>query len=101
MRKHVLAHAAATQCDIETAALRVFSNADGAYGSNVNQLIEESCWEDEDELADVFTQRTSFASGVAGKPVQQPEIMTSVLGQVEVAYQNLESVELAITTVEH
>ena len=101
VRKHALAHAAATQCDIETAALRVFSNADGAYGSNVNQLIEESCWEEEDELADVFTQRKSFAYGVAGKPVHQPDVMKSVLGQVEVAYQNLESVELGITTIDH
>ena len=33
--------------------------------------------------------------------MQQPEIMKSVLGQVEVAYQNLESVELGITTVDH
>jgi magnesium chelatase subunit H len=29
-------------CDMETAALRVFSNADGAYGSNVNHLIDNS-----------------------------------------------------------
>ncbi|MDZ7631668.1 MAG: cobaltochelatase subunit CobN [Gemmatimonadaceae bacterium] len=30
--------------DLESAALRVFSNADGAYGSNVNLLVETGQW---------------------------------------------------------
>ena len=54
--------------DLETAALRVFGNADGAYGSNVNHLIENGRWEDEDELADTFTSRKGFAYGRDGKP---------------------------------
>ena len=36
VRKHALAYQAEHGCDLETAALRVFGNADGAYGSNVN-----------------------------------------------------------------
>ncbi len=40
IRKHALAHQARTGCDFETAAMRVFSNADGAYGANVNLLID-------------------------------------------------------------
>ena len=32
--------------DIETAALRVFGNADGAYGSNVNQLVDHGGWDE-------------------------------------------------------
>ena len=40
VRKHALAHMAEQGCELETAALRVFSNADGAYGANVNQLID-------------------------------------------------------------
>ena len=32
VRKHTLAHMAETGCDLETAALRVFGNAEGAYG---------------------------------------------------------------------
>ena len=45
VRKHALAYQAACGCDLETAALRVFGNADGAYGSNVNNLIENGRWE--------------------------------------------------------
>lgn len=40
IRAHAKAHAAATGCRLQDAAMRVFSNADGAYGSNVNQLAE-------------------------------------------------------------
>ncbi|MEO0420853.1 MAG: magnesium chelatase subunit H [Pseudomonadota bacterium] len=87
--------------DLETAALRVFSNADGAYGSNVNQMIDSSCWDEEDELADAYAQRKCFAYGVGGKPVKQSALLAGVLGNVELAYQNLESVELGVTTVDH
>lgn len=101
VRKHVLAHMAEHGCDLRTAALRVFSNADGAYGSNVNHLVTDSAWEDEDEIADVFEKRKSFAYDVSGKPQQQPDVFRSVLGQVDIAYQNIESVELGVTTIDH
>ena len=71
VRKHALAHMAANNCDLETAALRVFSNADGAYGSNVNNLVESGRWQDEDELAETYTRRKGFAYGRGGRAVQQ------------------------------
>ena len=101
IRKHVLACVAADGCDIETAALRVFSNATGAYGANVNQLVDSSAWRDEDELAEAFTRRKCFAYGVSGAPAQQPKVLKSLLAHVDVAYQNLESVELGVTTIDH
>jgi hypothetical protein len=54
VRAHALAHAAEMGCDIETAALRVFSNAEGAYGSNVNATGGQLAFGDEDELADAY-----------------------------------------------
>ncbi|MBJ6370089.1 magnesium chelatase subunit H [Sedimentitalea arenosa] len=101
IRAHALAHAETTGTSLETAALRVFSNAEGAYGSNVNQLVDSSAFDDEDELADAYQARKSFAYGVDGKAEQNPALLQSVLGTVEVAYQNLESVELGVTTVDH
>jgi magnesium chelatase subunit H len=101
VRKHALAYQAEQGGDLETAALRVFSNADGAYGSNVNLLIEEGCWDEEDELADAFSRRKCFAYGRDGKPAQQAGLMTTILGTVDVAYQNLESVEVGLTTIDH
>jgi magnesium chelatase subunit H len=101
VRKHALAHMQANGCDLETAALRVFSNADGAYGSNVNMLVDSGRWEDEDELGDMFSKRKCFAHGRNGQAAQQSQLMASVLSGVDLAYQNLESVELGVTTVDH
>ena len=101
VRKHALAYQAANGCDLETAALRVFSNADGTYGSNVNQMIDSGCWSDEDELAETYTRRKCFAYGRSGRPMRQEELLKSVLAGVQLAYQNLESVELGVTTVDH
>ncbi|MEO1161194.1 MAG: cobaltochelatase subunit CobN, partial [Pseudomonadota bacterium] len=101
VRKHVMAHMADHDCDIETAALRVFSNAEGAYGSNLNQLIDAGCWDDEDELAETYTRRKCFAYGRGGTPVKSPELLNAILKNVDLAYQNLESVELGVTTIDH
>lgn len=101
IRAHALAHAEAMGCDLETAALRVFSNAEGAYGSNVNALIDSGAWDEEDELANAYEARKSFAYGPDGKSSANPKLLQETLKRVEVAYQNLESVELGITTVDH
>ena len=101
VRAHALAYAETQGCDIETAALRVFSNAEGAYGSNVNQLVDSSAFGDEDELADAYQNRKSFAYGVDGKSAANPALLQQALADVEIAYQNLESVELGVTSVDH
>ncbi|WP_295390877.1 magnesium chelatase subunit H [uncultured Thiodictyon sp.] len=101
VRKHALAYREANGCDLETAALRVFSNADGAYGANVNYLVDSSRWDEGDELAETYTRRKCFAYGRSGKPMQNADLLTSVLGNVELAYQNLDSVELGVTSIDH
>ncbi len=101
VRKHALAYMQTHGCDLETAALRVFGNADGTYGSNVNHLVENGAWENEDELAETYSKRKSFAYGRSGKPVAQAALLQSVLADVDLAYQNLDSVELGVTTVDH
>ncbi|MGF1549871.1 MAG: magnesium chelatase subunit H [Sphingomonadaceae bacterium] len=101
VRKHSLAHMAAHGCDLETASLRVFSNAEGAYGANVNQLIDGGVWADPDELAEAFETHKGFAYGVHGGPVQQRALLESALGTVDFTYQNLESVELGVTDIDH
>ncbi len=101
VRKHALEYQRTNNCDLETASLRVFCNADGAYGANVNNLIESSNWNDEDQIAETYTNRKSFAYGRNGKPSQQKRLLNAVLGTVELAYQNLDSVELGVTTVDN
>jgi len=81
--------------------LRVFSNADGAYGANVNQLIDSGMWDDENELADAYQTRKCYAFGRNGMPAKQGELLGSILSEVDLAYQNLDSVELGVTTIDH
>lgn len=101
VRKHALAYQQQHDCSLEDAALRVFSNADGAYGSNVNLLIDDGAWDESDDLAEAYTRRKCFAYDCQGRPSKRPELLSTVLGSVELAYQNLDSVELGVTTVDH
>jgi magnesium chelatase subunit H len=100
VRKHALETVAATGVSLAEAALRVFSNADGAYGSNVNLLVETGAFQNEDELADQFVARKSFAYGVSGRPVAAPALMKRALAGTSMAFQNLDSVELGTTDID-
>ncbi len=101
VRAHALTYAAEMGVEMDVAALRVFSNAEGAYGSNVNVLVGSSAFGAEDELADAYESRKSFAYGRSGKPVQNGQLLQKALKDVDLAYQNLESVELGVTSVDH
>ncbi|MEM7781055.1 MAG: magnesium chelatase subunit H [Pseudomonadota bacterium] len=100
VRKHSISHADTHGLDMETAALRVFSNKEGAYGAQVNQMIDGGVWADPDELANAFEINKGFAYGVKGEPVQHRELLTEALKGVELTYQNLESVEAGITDLD-
>ncbi len=101
IRKHALAYQAEHDCSLETAALRVYGNDDGAYGSNVNHLIESGRWGEEDELAETYSRRKGFAYGCDGRPQAQTALLQSALADVQLTYQNLDSVELGVTTVDN
>jgi len=100
VRKHALAYIAEHGGDMDTASLRVFGNAEGAYGANVNQLVDSSVWQDEDELGNCFTQRKGFAYGREGRPVRNNALLQSALASVSLTYQNLDSVELGVTSID-
>jgi len=101
IRKHALAYQQELGCNLETASLRVYGNAEGAYGSNVNNLVESSRWEDEGELAETYKRRKGFAYGRTGRAVQQTALLQTALADVQLTYQNLDSVELGVTTVDN
>ena len=101
VRKHALSYQQEHGCTLETASLRVYGNAEGAYGSNVNNLIESSRWQDESELAETYKRRKGFAYGRTGRAVQQTALMQTALADVELTYQNLDSLELGVTTVDN
>jgi magnesium chelatase subunit H len=100
VRKHALAFMAEHGGDMENASLRVFGNCEGAYGCNVNMLVDSSAWEQEDELGNAFSARKGFAYGREGRPVRNNTLLKSALANVSLTYQNVDSVELGVTSID-
>jgi magnesium chelatase subunit H len=79
----------------------VFGNAEGAYGSNVNLLIDNSRWEDEKtSWPRPIRAARALPTAAAAARCSRRKLLKSVLSHVELAYQNLDSVELGVTTID-
>ena len=90
----------------DDAVTRVFSNAPGNYGTNVNFMVMQSAWENEGSLGDLFVTRKCFAytrdsKGRTVEGREAPELMDAALSRVEATYQNIDSFEVGITDVDH
>lgn len=106
IRKHSAAQMDETECSFDEAAVRVFSNAAGNYGTNVNFMVLESQWDDSAELGDLFVTRKCFAYGrdSQGRTFDGREsrkLLERALSRVEVTYQNIDTTEVGITDVDH
>ncbi len=100
IRAHARERARRNGGDLRMAALRVFSNSDGAYGANVNQLVDAGTWQEESELGQSFVGRKGFGYDEEGRPHPASELLEDLLGKVELTYQNLESVELGVSDLD-
>ncbi len=92
--------------DFDDAVTRVFSNAPGNYGANVNFMVMQSAWENEASLGDLFVTRKCFAyirdsQGRTVEGREAPQLMDAALSRVEATYQNIDSFEVGITDVDH
>ena len=106
VRRNVLENLETRASGFDDAVTRVFSNAPGNYGANVNFMVTQSDWEDASALGDLFLTRKCFAytRDSNGKPVEgreAPELMSEALSRVEATYQNIDSFEVGITDVDH
>ena len=106
VRKHVLQQVEQDACDLDDAAVRVFSNAPGNYGTNVNFMVMDSQWESEETLGDLFVTRKCFAYGrdSKGQAIEGREArvaMDRALARVEATYQNIDTFEIGLTDVDH
>jgi magnesium chelatase subunit H len=104
VRKHALEQAAELGISLREAATRIFSNASGSYSSNVNLAVENSSWNDESQLQDMYLARKSFAfnSDAPGAGMEENrKIFEASLKTVDVTFQNLDSSEISLTDVSH
>ena len=106
VRRNVMEEVRESGAAFDEAALRVFSNAPGNYGTNVNFMVMDSQWESPEALGDLFVTRKCFAygrtrDGRALEGREAPAPMARALSRVEAAYQNVDSFEIGITDVDH
>jgi magnesium chelatase subunit H len=106
VRGNVLEQVAKGEAEFDEAAVRVFSNAPGNYGTNVNFMVMDSQWETGDALGDLFVTRKCFAYGRDSRGrsfegLEARRAMDRALSRVEATYQNIDSFEIGITDVDH
>ncbi len=103
VRKHALQQAEDMGINLRQAATRVFSNASGSYSSNINLAVENSTWDSEAELQEMYLNRKSFAfnSDNPGMMDESRQIFESTLKTADATFQNLDSSEISLTDVSH
>lgn len=104
VRKHALEQAEALGIEVREAATRIFSNASGSYSSNINLAVENSSWNDEKQLQDMYLSRKSFAfdSDAPGAGMtEKRKVFEMALSTAEATFQNLDSSEISLTDVSH
>jgi len=103
VRKHAMEQAEEMGCTLRQAATRIFSNASGSYAANVNLAVENSSWEEEAELQEMYLKRKSFAfnSDNPGVMDERRDLFESSLKTAEATFQNLDSSEISLTDVSH
>ncbi|MBW4597341.1 MAG: magnesium chelatase subunit H [Brasilonema angustatum HA4187-MV1] len=103
VRRHALDQAEEMGINLRQAATRVFSNASGSYSSNINLAVENSTWDSEAELQEMYLNRKSFAFSAdnPGTMAESRKIFETTLKTAEVTFQNLDSSEISLTDVSH
>ena len=103
VRKHAMQQAEQMGINLRQAATRVFSNASGSYSSNINLAVENSTWDSEAELQEMYLKRKSFSfnSDNPGMMDESRQIFESTLKTADATFQNLDSSEISLTDVSH
>ena len=103
VRMHALKQAEDMGINLRQAATRVFSNASGSYSSNINLAVENSTWDSEAELQEMYLKRKSFAfnSDNPGVMDESRAIFETTLKTADATFQNLDSSEISLTDVSH
>jgi magnesium chelatase subunit H len=104
VRKHALAQAEELGVSLEEAATRIFANAPGSYGANVNHMIDNGSWQDTQELSDTFLSRKSFSFRLdgdnSGQWRESRTIMERALSTVDATFQNIDSFEVGLSDID-
>ena len=75
------------------AGIRVFGSKPGAYGAGLQTLIDERCWETDEDLARAYVAWGGFAYGDGNDGVAVPDLFEARLKNVEVVVHNQDNRE--------
>lgn len=100
VKKHV-DEALASGVEFDSATARQFTQSPGAYGTYVDDMIEDSAWESEGDLDDLFIRRNSSAYGGGRKGEKETEILKTLLGSVDRVVHQVDSTEFGISDIDH
>ncbi len=100
VKKHVN-EALASGMELESATARQFTQAPGAYGTYVDDMIEDSAWETENDLDDLFIRRNCSAYGGGRKGGNESAILQKMLGSVDRVVHQVDSTEFGISDIDH
>jgi len=104
VRKHALEQANTLNLSLKEAATRVFSNAAGAYTSNVAESIKNNTWKNEEELQKGFIQNKGHAFNYERPGLMEfrGDLFQEVLKYCDVTVQNVDLSEIiSVTDVPH
>jgi magnesium chelatase subunit H len=103
IRKHALAYQQEHGCTFRnSSSLRVYGNAEGAYGSNVNNLGgKQPLGRRGRDWPKPTSDAKVLPMAVPAVPCSKQHSCKPLLADVQLTYQNLDSVELGVTTVDN
>ncbi|NTW48671.1 MAG: magnesium chelatase subunit H [Chlorobiales bacterium] len=100
IKKHVDAELA-KGTPLESATARQFTQAPGAYGTYVDDMIEDSAWQTEDDLDNLFMRRNAYAYGGKRHGAKETEILKGLMSTVDRVVHQVDSVEFGISDIDH
>ena len=100
VKKHV-DEAIASGAEFNSATSRQFTQAPGAYGTYVDDMVEDSAWETDSDLDDLFIRRNCSAYGGGRKGEKETEILQKLLGSVDRVVHQVDSTEFGISDIDH
>jgi len=101
IKKHVEETMAENDVPFESATARQFTQAPGAYGTYVDDMVEDSAWETEEDLDNVFIRRNAFAYGGKRHGAKETEVLKGLMGTVDRVVHQVDSVEFGISDIDH
>ncbi|MDX2128304.1 MAG: magnesium chelatase subunit H [Chloroherpetonaceae bacterium] len=100
IRKHSEA-AMQSGATFESATARLFTQSQGQYGTYVDDMIEDSAWQSEEDLDHTFIRRNAFTYGGKRGGKAESQILDGLMKTVTRVVHQVDSVEFGISDIDH